>query len=378
MPTPVVSTLKPVTGQEMFDRLRDTAQQAGLDGFGVCAADPFPEVRSSLEARVADGKSGKLRFTFARPEVATDVRASFSWARCLVVGARSYLPDGGDPGPSRAATGRIARFAVKDFYPVLRRGLEAVAVDLQGAGYRATILVDDNRLVDRAAAVRAGVGWWGKNAMVLAPRFGSWLLLGSVVTDAELPRSEPMRRDCGTCTACLPACPTGALVAPGVLDASRCLAHWSQVPGMIPRRYREAMGDRVYGCDDCLDACPPGQRLLDASRGRPGGRVDLIEVLRSADGALLDRFGHFYLPRRQARYLRRNALVALGNSGGPEALPVLAGYLGHRDWMLRAHAAWAVGRLGGPLARAALDTRLRYERHPRVVAEIRRARQATE
>jgi epoxyqueuosine reductase len=309
---------------ELTDELRAAASADGLAGFGVCSAE---------------------------------------------VGAWPYLPDGGHPGETVSGTGRIARFATRNHYVGLRRALDGVAEQLRAAGHRAEVLVDDNRLVDRAAAVRAGVGWWGKNTMVLAPRFGPWLLLGTVVTDALLLATEAMQRDCGTCSACLPACPTGALVAPGVLDATRCLAYWSQTPGVIPAEFREAMGDRVYGCDDCLDACPPGGRLLEASAQRRG-RVDLLALLASDDRTLLRAYGHFYVPRRQARYLRRNALVALGNAGGGGAALVAAGYLGHPDWLLRAHAAWALGRLGGPMARAALHQAKRRERHDEAGDEI--------
>jgi epoxyqueuosine reductase len=359
--------------EPLLDRLRRAALESGLVGFGVCRADAFPEVRDDLIGRVRDGRAGRLKFTFADPGTSTDVRRTFPWAERLVVGAMAYLPEAGDPGPARPHSGRIARFAVEDFYPPLRAALEKLAGMAREAGHRAEVLVDDNRLVDRAAAVRAGVGWWGKNSMVLAPRYGPYLLLGSVVTDAPLETSEPMRRTCGTCSACLPACPTGALVAPGILDASRCLAHWAQVPGIIPPEFREAMGDRVYGCDDCLDACPPGRRVLEQARASRRGRVDLVELLRSSDRSLLSRYGHFYIPRRRARYLRRNALVALGNAGGPEALAVLAGYLGHPDRLLRMHAAWALGRLGGSTSRAALREGLGREKDTEVRHEIETA-----
>ena len=214
----------------------------------------------------------------------------------------------------------MARFATANHYDPLRTGLAALAGVLEVAGFRTEIRCDDSRLVDRAAAVRAGVGWWGKSTMVLAPGHGPWLLLGSVVTDAVLPADSPMVRTCGTCEACLPACPTGALVAPGVLDARRCLAALAQSPGTIPREFRRAWGDRLYGCDECLEACPPGRQGLAGGSGPGGGRVDLAEVLGSDDASLLRRFGHFYLPGRDARYLRRNALVALGNSGGAGAV----------------------------------------------------------
>jgi len=207
--------------------------------------------------------------------------------------------------------------------------------------------------------------------MVLAPGVGPWLLLGSVVTDAELPADEPMRRDCGTCEACMPACPTGALSG-GVLDARICLAHRLQTAGVIPIELREAVGDRVYGCDDCLDACPPGHRALEADPSA-GGMLDLFGMLAASDGDLLDRYGHWYIPRRHPRYLRRNALVALGNAGGPGADLVAAEYLGHPDWMLRAHAAWALGRLGGTTATAALRAAMETERQADVAAEIEAA-----
>ena len=188
--------------------------------------------------------------------------------------------------------------------------------------------------------------------MALVPGAGPWVLLGSIVTDAKLSADPPMRRDCGTCDACIPACPTGAIVAPGVLDARRCLAAIAQAPGSIPEEFREAMQDRLYGCDDCLSACPPGHRALREAVG-PDGRVDLVELLASDDRTLRERFGRFYIPHNDVRHLRRNALVALGNTGGRAAIGVLAGYAGSRDPLLREHAMWALGRLDDPRSRAA-------------------------
>lgn len=356
---------------DLAARLRSVAIESGLAGFGVCSADPFSPERAAIEERVADGLHGGLRFTYADPVAATDVRTSFPWAQSLAVGAFAYVPGSGNPGPSAPGSGRVARFAEQDHYVGLRTGLEAVGGVLEAAGHRAAILADDNRLVDRGAAVRAGVGWWGRSTMVLAPGHGPWLLLGSVVTDADLPIDQPMRRDCGTCDACLPACPTGALTD-GVLDARICLAHRLQAPGVIPEELRIAVGDRVYGCDDCLDACPPGRRATESDPATQG-RVDLIELLGASDSALLTVHGHWYIPQRRPRYLRRNALVALGNSGGQEAVAVAAGYLGNPDWLLRAHAAWALGRLGGPAAAGALQAAARRESNPEVMAEIESA-----
>ncbi|MBK5268688.1 MAG: tRNA epoxyqueuosine(34) reductase QueG [Acidimicrobiia bacterium] len=347
-------------------RLNQRAVEGGLNAIGVCLADPFTEVAKTLTDRKSEGLNGKLGFTYVQPEVSTDIRRTYPWAERLVVGIRSYVPESGTPehAPVSAV---VARFAVDDAYQPLVAGLEIVADALRAEGWRAEVIADDNRLVDRAAAVRAGVGWWGKNTMVLAPKVGPWVLIGSVVTDALLEITQPMKRDCGTCDACIPACPTGALVAPGVLDARRCLAAWAQAPGVIPAEYREAMGDRLYGCDDCLDACPPGIRLLDSAT-LARGMVDIRWLLGASDQELLDRFDRWYIPKRDPKYVRRNALIVAGNSGDPTLVDQVVPYLGHPSSIVRQHAAWALGRIGGSDSVASLE----QARHDETLYEVKR------
>lgn len=356
------------TPDELRRRVIEVGQAAGLDRVGVASAAAFTEVRDHMESRISEGMSARLGFTFKDPGLATDVSQSLPWARRLVVGARSYLPEAGR-APIRSRHGRIARFAVADPYAPLRAGLEEIAAVLRGNGHQAEVLVDDDRLVDRAAAVRAGVAWWGKSTMALTPGLGPWFVIGSVVTDAELAVDQEMIRDCGTCDACLPACPTGALLRPGVLDARRCLAAIAQSPGVIPREWRPAMEDRLYGCDECLDACPPGFRLLGDSQEERGS-VELSWLLIAADTTLMDRFRHFYLPNRSPRVLRRNALVAMGNDGDGVFFAPLALHVGHRDWLLRVHATWALARLDDPRAEAVISHQLAREHHPRVRHEL--------
>ena len=180
--------------------------------------------------------------------------------------------------------------------------------------------------------------------MVLTPRAGPWILVGSVVTDAHLPVSEPMKRTCGTCEACIPACPTGAIVAPGVLDARRCLAAIFQSRGDIPVELRRAAGGRIYGCDDCLTSCPPGFGMLRA-QAPAEHQLSPIEVLAMSDEDLNSATDHWYVPGRKMRFVRRNAIVALGNVGGDEAVSVLTPYLEHQDELLRSHAQWALEQL---------------------------------
>lgn len=356
------------------ETLRAIALDAGAAGFGVTTADPFPDVAAELRRRTESGERGHLGFTYLAADTSTDICASLPWARSLAVVAVGYLPDAGSPSP-RPGTGRIARFATEDHYVAVRRVAGEVARSLTAAGHRSEILVDDNRLVDRAAAVRAGVGWWGKSTLVLVPGAGPWVLLGTVATDAVLLADEPMVRSCGTCVACIDACPTGAIVAPGVLDARLCIAHWAQVPGIIPRALRSAIGDRLYGCDECLDVCPPGVRLLATARA-DRGRHSVVEVLGASDAELLGRFAHLYMPKRRPSHLRRNALVVAGNLAEDDLFDVVAGYTGHPDPMLRAHAVWALAAIDGRRAVPVLSVVAERERHPDVIAELEAAAQA--
>ncbi len=323
------------------NQLIEVGTAAGLDRIGFTTADPFAAVEAEIDQRNRTGLSGGLGFTYRDPQAATDVRLHFPWAESLVVGARAYRPS----QQVVKTEGAVAAAARLPGYEPLRQALRVIQEVLREGGHQAEVLCDDNRLVDRAAAVRAGIGWWGKNTMVLAPGIGPWFLIGSVVTDLVVEPDEPMTRGCGSCSACLPACPTGALVAPGMLDARLCLAAWAQTPGIVPIELREAMGNRLYGCDDCLEACPPG-RSLQKQGDDDGLRFDLRWVLWASDWTLLSHFGHWFLPDRDPRIIRRNALIAAGNSKDPGLIPIVEPYLTHPDWVLRSHAAWALQSLG--------------------------------
>ncbi len=242
----------------------------------------------------------------------------------------------------------------------------ALADALIDDGSKAEIVLDDNRLVDRAAAARAGLGWIGKSTMVLAPRVGPWMLLGSVVTDVALQPTEPMKRDCGTCVACITACPTSAITAHG-LDARRCLSTWLQTSGFMPLWVRPLVGRRIYGCDDCLTSCPPGFRIVG---DRKTGQLSFAELLALSDDELVDKFDWWFIPHRDGRYLRRNLLVAAGNSGEQDALEPIEEHLTHRSSMIRSHAAWALARHGPAWAADRLRMALRDERVPEPRQEL--------
>ncbi|MGI9604181.1 MAG: tRNA epoxyqueuosine(34) reductase QueG, partial [Acidimicrobiales bacterium] len=331
------------------NRLLDLGRQAGLSAVGVCRAEPFTDTRVELERRKAEGLHADMSFTYRRPEVAADPTRSLPDARSLVVGALEYLVDD-QPHPG-GSQGFVARYVHDGLYDRLRRSLDQIGEQLRADGFRSRLLVDDNALHDREAARRAGLGWYGKNANILIPGLGSWVVLGSILTDAELiPAAELVPDGCGPCRRCLDGCPTGAIVAPGVVDARSCLAWLVQAAGVFPRQYREALGHRLYGCDDCQEVCPPNRRHPPPSGATDQGAwIDVLELLAADDQDLLDRHGRWYIPRRDVDYLRRNALVVLGNVGRGDderTVATIVRHLQHDNEILRAQAAWTAAKLG--------------------------------
>ena len=342
----------------LIETLAEIGHAAGLCAVGVCRAEPFSDTAAVLQERKQAGLHGGMQFTYRNPERSTDPARLVPGATAVVVGALEYEADTCDPPGDGGPHARVAAYARADYYTPLRTALEAIAEALRAEGHRAVVSADDNGLVDRAAAHRAAIGWWGKNSNLLIPGLGSLVVLGAVVTDAPLVSADPapVADGCGSCQQCLDGCPTGAIVAPGTVDARRCLAWLVQADGVFDPDYRVALGDRIYGCDDCSDVCPPN-RVRVRLRGRAGSRmnpgrgawVSLLEMLEASDNELMSAFGRWYIPRRQPRYLRRNALVVLANMGEPSEPRVRAAVdraLRDPDPLIRAHAVWCARRLG--------------------------------
>ena len=356
--SPPVDTTDPA----YLESLLQFARELGLDRIGVTDAAPLSRARVAIDDRKARGLSDTMGFTYRNPSRSTDPNTAVEGARSIIVAARSYHSD--QPDHPGGISARVARYAQDDHYTPLRQALQQIALRLRADGYRAVVFADENNLVDREVAYRAGLGWFGKNANILLPGAGSFFSLGSIVTTAVLaPASQPAPDGCGTCRACYDECPTQAIVADGVIDARRCLAWLVQKPGIFPREFRVALGDRLYGCDDCQTSCPPTVRLHSRHHARiapiagPGAFVDVIELLNESNESLLEKYGSWYLAERDPRWLRRNGLIILGNIApvGGSAVEnsvmspveqVLRRYLGDIDPMLRLHALWAAVRLG--------------------------------
>jgi epoxyqueuosine reductase len=320
------------------------AVQLGLDAVGAAPAEPYEETERHIRERRARGLFARMRFTMAQPEVSCHPESLLPGARSVVSAALSYYADGPDAQPGE---GRLPRYTWSDRYAELREKLEQLGERI-GGEYR--VLVDENQHVDREGASRAGVGFYGKNTLLITRRHGSWVVLGTVVTTAEIERSAPLDLDCGSCTRCIDACPTGALDDPGVLDSTKCLSYWSQAPGAVPAEYREEMGSYVYGCDICQDVCPwnRGTEKRRAGAGLPEDAepvVSLVDWLEAPDDDLRTRYDRLYFPRNDPRYLRRNALIAAGNSGEVALVPAVEHWRESDDDLLREHAEWALERL---------------------------------
>ena len=290
-----------------------------------------------------------MRFTMARPEISCHPETLLPGAKTVVSAALCYYAPGPELGPGE---GSLTRYTWSDRYAELREKLDELGRRL-GGRYR--VLVDANQHVDREAAARSGVGFYGKNTLLITRHHGSWVVLGTLVTDVELEPTAPLDAGCGSCTLCIDACPTGALDEPGVLDSTRCLSYWTQAPEPVPESYREPLGSSVYGCDICQDVCPWNrgvEKRRSADRPPPDAEptVSLVEWLEADGDALVERYDRLYVPRNDVRYLRRNALVAAGNVGGEREAAAVRRHAEGDDTLLREHAEWALARIESRLA----------------------------
>jgi len=340
------------------DQLLTLGRNSGLHQVGVASAEVLHRARQALNERKSQGLHNQMQFTYRNPNRSTDPTAALPSAKSVIVGALSYSTQ--MPEQPEKLSARVARYVWSDYYAQLRESLRQIAKQLESDGFRAVVLADDNSIVDREVAYQAGLGWFGKNSNLLIAGAGSYFVLGCVVTNAPLVVAEkPVEDGCGSCRRCLDNCPTQAIIAPGVIDANKCLAWLLQKPGVFDRDFRVALGDRLYGCDDCQEVCPPTVRFEKRTSviadepvkhdDRANAWVSVQKILLADDESLLKEFGAWYIANRDPKWLRRNALVILGNIGDADdklVVELLQKYCNHGDAILRSHAVWAAARLG--------------------------------
>lgn len=351
--------------------VRETAARHGFDVVGVTSGAPLQDALAALTAWCDAGHEGSMGYLSRDPPQRADARTLMKSVRSVLTLAVNYWHDA-PAFASEARYGRVARYAWgRDYHDVVIPRLEALGRDLVDAlpgASRSRAACDHSPFLERAAAVRAGLGFFGKNTCLLMPRKGSWWFLGEVLLDVELPGTESETTDhCGTCTDCLPACPTDAFTAPYVLDARRCISYLTiEHRGSIPHEHREAMGPWLFGCDVCQDVCPfnrfaaPSPWPELAPDQGAGPRLDLLELLALADDAAFEaRFAGTPLLRPKRRGLVRNAAIVARNVQATAAVPLLEARTHDAEPLVREHALWALAGLDAGLARRAADRLVR-------------------
>jgi epoxyqueuosine reductase len=372
--------------REHWAGLKEEIQEAlpalGIDKIGFASAEPFAELKQILlRHRERGHESG-----FEEPDLdkRTDPALSLDRPQSLISIAIAYPSKLSDPPKSEpgAYRGIISRSSWgEDYHRVLRRrmaSLEAFIAE-RVPDARMESMVDTGALVDRAVAERAGIGWSGKNCAIITPEWGSWVYLGELVTNIPFPPDRPITDQCGDCTICIDACPTGALVGPGQLNSSLCISFATQTKGFVGDDMMRKIGNRLYGCDTCQVVCPvnKGKNWTHQPDLQPDPekvKPLLKPLLSMSNKQFREQYGDMAASWRGKKPIQRNAIIALGNFRDKSAVPLLAEMLNDDDRPeIRGTAAWALGRIGGSEALAALEEAERKEANPDVAERIRSA-----
>jgi epoxyqueuosine reductase len=353
--------------------IADAARALGFPLAGAARLTPLPRA-AFLDAWLGDGRAGDMAYLARRTAERADPRRAFPWARSVVSLAWPYRPPPPPPPDwQQTLTGRIAAYAYgPDYHARVGAALDALVTRLRAAfdGARFRPYVDTGAVLEREWAMRAGLGWIGRNTLLLHRAAGSYFFLAELFTDLELEPAPLPQDHCGTCTRCVAACPTGALEGAYTMDPRRCIAYLTiEHRGPIPPALRPHLENWVFGCDLCQEVCPwNGAAREPAAEGWLAPSLPALLAL-DADG-FRARFGRTAVTRAKRRGLLRNVAVALGNSGNRAAVPALVAALADPEPLVRGHAAWALGRLGGTAAGAALDAARARETDPTAAGEI--------
>lgn len=369
--------------EELTQSLKSEAGRLGFGLVGVCPA-VRPTRLSEFHAWLDQGYAGEMDYLEKRRAAYANPSSILNGARSIVMLGMSYLSR--EPGSTRPEQGRVSRYAwnENDYHDLIHDRLKCLKNHLQSLVPTAAVrtVVDTAPLLEREFANLAGLGWQGKNTLLLNRTQGSWFFLAALLTDIELHFDQPFVEDhCGTCTACLDACPTSAFVAPRVLDANRCISYLTiEHRSPIDHDLREPMGDWVFGCDVCQDVCPWNRKVTPTTMkefqpNEDANPVDLPPLFYLSEDEFRARFRKSALWRPRRRGILRNAAIVLGNQRASTAVPALTRGLNDDDALIRGAAAWALGRIGSSAARDALSSRQTRETDAYVCSEIESALQ---
>ena len=334
--------------------VRQRARELGFDDCRITTAEP-PESAARFKQWLTEGRHGELAWLERNTAKRVDPRQVLPGARSIITLAASYHSSNCQLPMANGKFGLIARYArYGDYHNILAERLKRLTQyvnDLGGAGTRSLWYVDTGPLLERDLAQRAGLGFIGKHTNLISRQFGNWVFLSEIISTLDLEPDAPEKNRCGSCTRCITACPTAAITGPFQLDARRCISYLSiELQGSIPIHLRPAIGNRIFGCDDCLLACPWNRfaregQLMNAHARPELAQPDLLELLALDDAGFKRRFAGTPMLRARRRGLRRNVCVALGNTGDERALPSLQKAAHDPEPLVSEHARWAIEQI---------------------------------
>ena len=335
---------------ELKDSIVARAKALGFDSCRIAPATN-PGHAEAFRDWLTSGSAGEMEWMGRNAEKRCDLQQVLPGARSVIVVALNYWQGPGAVGQAGAAIGRIARYAWgDDYHDLMLERLESLSAFLAEFGGTQKCYVDTGPILERDHAARSGIGWHGKSTMLVDPALGTWFFLGEILTTLELAPDAPQNPRCGSCQRCLTACPTGAITEPHKLDARRCISYLTiELKGAIPLELRPLIGDRIYGCDDCLDACP-WNRFAATSReaafsARPAATMKLRDYLALDETTFRTLFQGSPIKRIKRRGFLRNVCVALGNVGNADDLPALERAANDAEPLIAEHARWAIDQI---------------------------------
>ena len=376
----------------LASQIKELGEEIGLDIVKITNAESFPETERSIIESIKKGYIPENDFHISKNISAItrqlnlnkinkkcNPKSILKRAKSIISVAQCYLiEEAEDTQDKEQLYGKIAKYDVGNFYYDVKLKLKII-IDFinQKTDYK---YKSKNKscyisLTEKPIARRAGVGWYGKNGIMVTKRFGSWVVLGEIITELELDTDEPLQRDCGDCTICIDSCPTKAIVSPYVIDRTKCLQFISERPMNVPLAFREKWEDRLYGCTTCQEVCPQNHKVKP-KKYRPeygfiGSKIPLIPLLQITEEKFQNYFAYNQIAMRPREAIKRNAILALGNIGDTKSIVPLIRTLQEDDnSIVRGHTSWALGKIGGEKAKFALEKALKSEEDKEVREEI--------
>ena len=376
----------------LASQIKELGEEIGLDVIRITNAENFPETEKQIIESIEKGyipendyyiskniseKSNYLNLN--KISKRCNPKSILKRAKSIISVAQGYLiEETEDVQDKNQPLGKIAKYNIGNFYYDAKLKLKKIVDFINqetDSKYKSKYKSCYVSLTEKPIAQRAGVGWYGKNGIIITERFGSWVVLGEIITELELEKDEPIQQDCGNCTICLDSCPTKAIVSPYIIDRTRCLQYISERPMKVPLAFREKWEDRLYGCTTCQEVCPQNHKVrpkkYKPEYGFIGSRIPLIPLLQITEGQFQNYFAYNQIAMRPREAIKRNAILALGNGGDTKAVVPLVRTLQEDDSsMVRGHTSWALGKIGGEKAKFALEKALKSEEDKEVREEI--------